>query len=96
VVGNVSSIPIMKSVLLWGQLKCLIYETPVETEDDLQPEFWECVKLFRIGQGSLRGCVRIWCVAAIPATKSVAAISNSSCKLTENATIKIIYTMYNQ
>jgi hypothetical protein len=70
---------------LSGHLKCLIYETPVETEGDLRTRVLAPCKTVRRRQGSLGGCV-----AAMPAIKSVATTSNSSCEWTENNTPKNI------
>jgi hypothetical protein len=78
-----------------GSLTYFTYRTPEETEEDLQSESWQRVKLYRIGQQPSRGCARIWRVAAMPAMKSVAATSKDSCELTENITIKNLRPKHN-
>jgi len=53
-----------------------------------QLEFYQRVKLFRRGQGSISVCAKTCCIAKISAVRAVAATSNSSFELTQNNAIK--------
>jgi len=78
-----------------GSLTYFTYKTPKETEEDLQAESWQRVKLYRIGQQPFRGSARIRRVAAMPAVTSAAANSKSFCELTENIIIKNLRPKHN-
>jgi hypothetical protein len=73
---------------LRGSLNSLIYETPVETEEDVVARILAPWEATQICQRFSRGCARTWRVAAVIAMKPAGATWDSSYELTENKTIK--------
>jgi hypothetical protein len=87
VARDVFIVPLSVSIpQLWAELKCLICNIAVETKGDLVAA---CGNI-QTPQGLLRRCVGMWCVAEVPAMKSVVTTSSNSSELFENDSVIII------